>query len=118
MGKMNPEYKVKWIDELRSGRFEQASSFLRRIDESRCCLGVLQNLVDDTIWKLSKDDIESEGKAYYYCDAIAKQNCYGMLPRSTLTKTGLSPKAQEKLIGFNDSGMNFNEIADWIEENL
>ena len=37
---MNPEIKAKWVQALKSGKYNQADGFLR-VDDNYCCLGVL-----------------------------------------------------------------------------
>jgi hypothetical protein len=45
---MNPEIKKQWVEALRSRKYKQGQSQLRKVDEkgrsSFCCLGVLCNL--------------------------------------------------------------------------
>lgn len=41
---MNPEVRDKWIQALRSGKYQQGKSFLNVNDETFCCLGVLCEL--------------------------------------------------------------------------
>ena len=51
---MNPEIKTKWVEALRSGRYEQGRSYLRSQGPDGtlryCCLGVLTELTERTRW--------------------------------------------------------------------
>jgi hypothetical protein len=46
---MDAELKRKWVEALRSGKYEQASGKLR-VGNKFCCLGVLCDLVDPEKW--------------------------------------------------------------------
>ena len=105
--KMVPHVKKAWLAALRSGDYAQAKNRLRKAGDKFCCLGVLCDLGDksDVTW------VTESGSYRYGIDTC-------LLPISILTATGLSPVAQTKLAAMNDDGCTFNEIADWIEENL
>src|SRR6056297_2776684 len=45
------ETTQKWIDALRSGKYEQNISALRSNDNKFCCLGVLCDIYDPTKWR-------------------------------------------------------------------
>ena len=56
--KMNPEVKQKWIDALRSDKYEQGSGKLRSVT-GYCCLGVLCDLYSqehNTQWEFRGDE--------------------------------------------------------------
>jgi hypothetical protein len=46
---MNEEFKRKWVEALRSGKYAQGTGRLRDGD-SFCCLGVLCDLSDSSKW--------------------------------------------------------------------
>jgi hypothetical protein len=104
---MNSEVKQKWLEALRSGKYKQGRRQLRKGD-SFCCLGVLCDVVDNSKWEASGYD-----KSFYY------EGCGGTLP-DDISKS--IPSLREKLtllMGMNDYYKNsFEEIADYIEENL
>jgi hypothetical protein len=53
---MNKEIKEKWINALRSGKYEQGKSQLRSLSNKFCCLGVLCDLY--------KDELKDENKTF------------------------------------------------------
>ena len=97
---MKTALKQKWVQALRSGKYEQGSGRLRE-DDCFCCIGVLADILDPAGWN---DDWWNG------------QDC-------TLTDDGcdtaeLDAQAHDHLTEMNDNGMPFPKIADWIEENL
>lgn len=117
--KMNPEIKVKWIDALRSGGYEQSHSYLHGSRDGYCCLGVLCDVSGIGHWIEGND---STGAFFY--EAGGNHPGVSKPPHAVLEAVGLSGAATatiavSDLIIMNDSrGRSFNEIADWIEENL
>jgi hypothetical protein len=122
---MDKRVKALWIDALRSGEYKQGAAYLRKKDDTYCCLGVLCDLA-------VKDGVAVEwsgewtGVAY-----VARDNASGRRPTTALppvvsewaglTKWGddaLEPREALDLTGLNDNGMPFGEIADVIERNL
>lgn len=99
---MDAEWKRKWVEVLRSGKYKQGLGRLRTVDNCYCCLGVLCDLIDPTgwegygdyKWRESKDDV----------------------PEKTADEISLG--SQHCLIEMNDGGLPFAAIADWIEEKL
>jgi len=109
--KLNPEFKKKWVEALRSGEYIQGISQLHYTDfkdeneidiiDKYCCLGVACRVLGYT----DKQILE-----------------YGNIPKSfelvpsELKKDG---GTQATLVMMNDEeGKSFNEIADWIEKHL
>lgn len=87
---MKKEFKQKWIDELRSGKYKQCFGVIKMRSlcgdgHSFCALGVLKESVD------SQSD-------YIHC---------------------LSEMEYCKIVELNDKfSQNFNQIADYIEANF
>lgn len=55
---MNLELIRKWVDALRSGKYEQGRLALRSKDDKYCCLGVLCDIAKDKLgleWTLEED---------------------------------------------------------------
>jgi hypothetical protein len=107
---MNTETKSKWLSDLRSGEFTQGYGLLRQTTSERgdlwCCLGVLCSNLDG-VWVL-----ESDG-AYVFNNSTASSAC--ILPYSEI----ISLKHATHLMNMNDSGRcSFEEIADWIDNNI
>lgn len=107
---MNKELKNKWLEALRSGEYKQGVNFLRNIGDNYCCLGVLYEVEG-----ISPLDIENSGKSICYrYDGINTS-----FPSNEVIKRwGMSIGTCNNLAKMNDNGKRFNEIADWIEENL
>lgn len=97
---MDKELKEKWMKALRSGRYEQGSSYLYA-DGTYCCLGVLC-----LIQGAKKSDIE-----------------YVHMPVQADIVLGFPGPMEEQLARMNDGRgperkHTFAEIADYIEANL
>lgn len=111
---MNSEIKTKWLEALRSGKYDQGKGYLHS-KNSYCCLGVLANLRDDISW------IESSEETGVFCPYTTEMeesdSC--LLPSEIVSWAGLNGTACVALVNLNDTvGKTFNEIADYIEVNL
>jgi hypothetical protein len=103
---MNDNAK-KWVEALRSGRYEQGAGKLR-YNDSFCCLGVACHL--------SADELELEVKVV---DGLYKYNDNGgYLPIAVKEWLGITEGLMLDLVDMNDNGRSFDEIANQIEENL
>jgi hypothetical protein len=106
---MKPELRAQWCKALRSGDYEQVSSYLRvgpnaGEEHGYCCLGVLLDIEG------SEDD-----KAQHAFDDDYSLAC---LTGTFSSVVGLSRSTATELADMNDDkGMSFDEIADWIEDN-
>lgn len=91
---MSPEKKAKWLEALRSGNYKQARGCLKR-EDGFCCLGVYADAVEHVIWN---NIIEGSGSVLgIWVDYVS----------------------QGKLQNMNDKELKtFDEIANWIEENM
>lgn len=106
---MNSQIKQKWIDALRSGEYEQDKCSLKT-PKGFCCLGVLTDLY----LKEKNKDWETSEKGYTF------GGNEGSLHNEVISWCDF-PNANKEgiLIEMNDDfGRNFQEIADYIEENL
>lgn len=93
---MDPDLKNKWVEALRSGKYQQGEYRLLG-NEGYCCLGVLAKI---------------SGK---YEDPELSDRSFLQPERSF----GLDNLTQNTLSMMNDmSKMSFAEIADWVEANL
>lgn len=126
---MKPEIKQRWIQALRSGKYEQDRGVLRSVQtDGFCCLGVLCDLYiqdhSDAQWEHGIGD-----------DRFALYGETGVLPCSVMTWAGLTdtnPSVKvpndddtvycgncgSSLAGLNDLGRSFEQIAQIIEEQL
>lgn len=106
--KLDHHIKNAWLSNLRSGRFDQATRCLCRLDgdeqsgetSSYCCLGVLGKTVG------------YENAALFSYDFLPDH--FEHIPPSLRGYTTTA----KKLAGMNDTCTPFGEIADWIEKNL
>ena len=109
---MDKRVKKKWVAALRSGEYARGTGALRKTykkgPDRFCCLGVLCDIVSPGQWgphRTHKEFLSFDGKEW-------------QLPLDLRERLGISSIEQLHLIDMNDSGKNFNMIADWIEENL
>lgn len=108
---MNPEIKAKWVEALRSGEYAQTVRRLARIrggTTQYCCLGVLCEVNAEP-----RRQTRMEDDSYTY-----GANSTGSLEYGLQEKYGLAASDHSHLIGLNDGGASFLEIADYIEANL
>jgi hypothetical protein len=107
---MKPEIKAKWVEALRSGKYEQGKNTLRSGNDRFCCLGVLCDVLQvPNTMVVGMDD--EENYLYEGSDAC--------LPERIRKMVGIWHRDQSKLIDLNDTeNASFLEIADWIEKNL
>lgn len=127
---MNENVKRRWVEALRSGKYEQGHGALRKrrygsTDEyTYCCLGVLCELAAD-------EGVVEHGNAGYITDPNDPDSTYYMLPPPAVWKkwAGLSdidPAVYEpsldgpvSLTFLNDTEKwTFEQIATAIEEHL
>ena len=112
---MDPVLKNKWLDALRSGKYQQIRRTLCDGQNGYCCLGVLADVCEIGQW--------DESGAFYHVDGEDDygdpNDCWAELSDHVLTAIDLDHADQSYLITLNDSELrDFTEIADWIEENL
>lgn len=105
--------KQEWVAALRSGKYKQGREKLRT-DDNFCCLGVLCDIVDNTKWVAPDFKLIElfDGVGYAYKDP--DQINYTTISVHDKENNCL----QSKLGEMNDTGKTFDEIADWIEENV
>lgn len=131
---LNPEIKATWVAALRSGEYPQVKETLRSYDgrdvKGYCCLGVLCEVTKDfTKGSWVHDDftmpIPEDKRAEYCCsdvdgcEACELSDSSGELDLFALDTFGLSSTDASNLMSMNDDeGLGFEEIADYIEENL
>ena len=130
---MNPEVKQKWIDALRSGKYEQGSEKLRTVS-GYCCLGVLCDLYaqeHNTEWEFrGNEETNLQPKDYWYFEDQSE-----FVPESVMDWAGFTENCpvvkidveeddedswfyHEGLADLNDSGYTFNELSKLIQEQL
>lgn len=124
---MNPELKSKWLEALRSGRFEQATNALRS-EAGFCCLGVLCEISRMGEWNNEDYRLGSISFANILPKPVA--DAAGLLTRNpNIALDNLSEQQIQmielkayngsiSLADLNDAGFTFTEIADLIEKHL
>jgi hypothetical protein len=102
---MDAAIKAKWVEALRSGKYQQAQEFLKvQVTPdmcSFCCLGVLQEVLAADGVVIGKDE---DGELLDLDEATER--------------LGLTEKQQLDVSNMNDDGYPFDRIADHIERHL
>lgn len=119
---MKADLKAKWLEALRSGKYEQGSGVLRDNADRFCCLGVLCDLAGPFGWGkarlvntcVNQNDTEVDARPYEYADEVAETT----LPYPLQKLTGMTQSQITELIRLNDSGNDFEFIAKHIEQNI
>lgn len=104
---IDPEFKVKWIEALKSGKYKKGKRVLRTITNRYCCLGVAGDLLCPDEWELATSE------QYYRL-----RNDVAGLSESIRNMIGLVNFDQGKLMSLNDNNKTFDPAIKWIEENL
>jgi hypothetical protein len=119
---MKTELKQKWVEALRSTKYTQGTTWLRKKDSAQtyhCCLGVLCEIMDP---KCLVDRLDLCKEISNLCKEIpigVLSHSLNVLDDERLNDAGLTRIEMNKLINLNDTlRRNFNEIADFIEVNL
>ena len=113
---MDNEVKMRWLEALRSGKYQQGGGYLRQkspAGDKFCCLGVLIDILDPNGWV----DGQMEG-VYEHDGRTAIPNLRIEELAGIERKNFASPDWYCRLPAMNDEGnKSFEEIADYIEEN-
>lgn len=115
--KINPEWKARWLEALRSGKYQQGKYRLRDNADGAdrfCCLGVLCDTYDPNGWGPNNSDPDSvDSRLVYMAPDGGVGSAY--LPLQIEAEVGITQSAQDKLTSLNDEPHDFDYIADWIE---
>lgn len=106
---MDAELKAKWLEALRSGRYDQTTGQLRN-GNCFCCLGVLCDVFNPNAWEIEGD--------WSYGEGPDQSHEVGVLPHNFRITYGIDPVLEALLIEMNDDGRTFSEIANYIEAKL
>ena len=108
---MNENAK-RWVEALRSGKFEQGQHALRK-EDSFCCLGVACEISGIGTWSGDLYSVGGRSEANYLPKAV--QSWLGLASR---TGEGVNCDGYITLTELNDNaGKSFAEIANIIEAN-
>lgn len=110
--RMDPTLKVAWLEALRSGRFLQGPNRLK-MSGRHCCLGVLCELAG-----LGQREVTVEQVGTVTAFLHGEEGESQGLPRGFAREAGISPEAEERVMFLNDTDMDFQAIAGWIERKL
>lgn len=125
---IDPEFKAKWLEALRSGNYEQVGGALRKYKGPElnpvgfCCLGVACDIIDPNQWAMTGvDEWLTDTDSNNWDEFIPTWN---NIDGETTALPFLSQVTGAKLANMNDGTgaegrkYSFDEIADWIEINL
>jgi hypothetical protein len=102
--KLPEDFKAKWIAALRSGEYKQGRHELYdNVNKTYCCLGVACMIAG----------AKPNNSGY-----IASYGGMKGITKVPVLLRGDNGYAVDNLVGMNDRGKSFFEIAKWIEENL
>jgi len=123
---MKKEIKEKWLEALRSGEYTQGGGTLRSASDRFCCLGVLCDLaIKEGVGSWVKDKgFSGFPYRYHNGEKIIHTN---LLPPDVQRWSGLNSSVgtlgdsasaykNDSLAQLNDTGRDFNYIADVIEK--
>lgn len=133
--KLPTEFKQKWLEALRSGKYKRTMGALRETWDmdnevySYCCLGVACDIAgakwkdpdgDGVSWETERDSKYMPAMGDVPDDVFAALD--QPLPYE-LSPPGYAPVGVDRtymgaLAHLNDGGWDFNQIADWIEREL
>lgn len=109
------EVKRKWIEALRSGKYNQGVGYLNADNKYFCCLGV-QLDVGGCEWV--PEDVFDKNYDNPEIAFINDKEIGTKWSDSYLNEIGLTEKEMNNLIDMNDCRASFEDIADYIEKNL
>ena len=118
---MKLEIKTRWVQALRSGKYQQSQEALKT-DTGYCCLGVLCDIVKDEIGIDWESHVRTDGMIKYITSSF--DGSFEFLPDSVVSYTEVDSNNPKVIDGFrfvyfsslNDGGVDFSVIADTIEE--
>lgn len=102
-----------WVAALRSGEYQQGVGTLRSA-AGYCCLGVAAEVVLKCEWV-------DKGLGRFTAQVGDHVLATDLAPRLGSRKPdllGLTYEQQNEVMGMNDAGHSFAEIADWVEANI
>lgn len=110
---MDAQSKAKWLEALRSEKYQQAQGTLRDGDRF-CCLGVLCDITKRGDWVSANSVYRPNVQRYDIGGHVSTM----FLPMILRTEFDLIDDVLDPLMGMNDKGESFAMIADWIEANI
>ena len=120
---MNTDIKAEWVAELRSGKFPQGARYLLA-DERYCCLGVLCEIalrhdVPLEVRKVRQSGALADVEVVTSFDGLESALPSVVSQWADVSEFGNAPAyTNDSLAWRNDNGESFEQIADYIEENM
>lgn len=112
--KLRKEFGVKWIEALRSEEYEQGNGFLEDDQGRFCCLGVFCKAHFPKYKILNSFYIETKANAENH-KGVSKT----LVNKVPSLLIGNTSNSFVKIVSrMNDDGYTFNDIADYIEQNV
>jgi hypothetical protein len=124
---MRTALKDRWVKALRSGKYQQGKSKLRKLattsigdttepqQEQFCCLGVLCDLVEPKLWEKRHDEW-ANGSDEDGCGMPREELQRKLGLNKPVTRSDETTTIADKLAEMNDEGKSFKQIANWIEK--
>ena len=112
---MKREIALRWIEALRDPSTKQTQGRLGKPDGSRCCLGVLCDVMGVPFYKCGGMVAKLEGPGITVLPRIVQELADMASPNGELGNRTLDNL--DNLAIMNDNGASFTEIADIIEQN-
>lgn len=119
--KLDPDFKQKWVEALRSGEYEQGEDYLamywdEKGDYKYCCLGVAAKVCGLTNDQIGDDQIFDY--EFSHLNLIPK-TLQGSTVGSDKNKiVEILTSMNDGTFSFRNNKQSFEQIADWIEINL
>lgn len=110
LSKEQKELRRRWVEALRSGKYEQGRSWLHKQGRF-CCLGVACEVMG-VEWAGEEED---EDGYYYAMNLLDFPGHSSILPPELTQRLGISTDDHNALAELNDEGVPFCDIATLIE---
>jgi hypothetical protein len=107
---IDPEFKARWVEALKSGAYTQCYSVLREGNRF-CAIGVACDLMDPNGWDPGAGETDEELRPW--------RGESSLMEKTAAAEIGLTEHEQADVVNLNDQDtMTFPEIAQWIEAKL
>lgn len=123
---MKKEIADKWVEALRSGKYQQGQLALRPEETQFCCLGVLCDIIAPNDWMMPPMTNKAyTNKQYVFLKGNGEHEGQVLPPTVKLaagmnSDNGMYHPAEGSAVALsemNDSGSSFAELANFIELN-
>jgi len=111
--KLEKEFAQKWVDALKSGKYQQGEGYLEDSDGQYCCLGVACRMNHPRVDLKHKFFIDASKKSKEYISKSLEKNMPALLRGIDIDQSFV-----QKVSKMNDDGCSFIQIAYWIEKNV